>query len=108
MGLYGVLVVTEPASAARRTYQAYGTTFDTDVALLLSEIDPVQNPAVDTGRAAPPASATRWCGTASPASAATYRRTVHTCYPPAVNYSPLYYLVNGVSFDRTNRGRVCR
>ena len=28
--------------------------------------------------------------------------TVHTCYPPAVNYSPLYFLINGVSFDRTN------
>jgi hypothetical protein len=26
----------------------------------------------------------------------------NTCYPPAVNYSPRYYLVNGVSFDRTN------
>ena len=24
------------------------------------------------------------------------------CYPPAVNYTPLYYLVNGVAFDKTN------
>src|SRR5205814_2921336 len=24
------------------------------------------------------------------------------CYPPAVNYSPLYYLVNGQAFDKTN------
>jgi hypothetical protein len=24
------------------------------------------------------------------------------CYPPAVNYSPLYYLMNGVAFDKTN------
>ncbi|PYQ41615.1 MAG: hypothetical protein DMG99_10840, partial [Acidobacteria bacterium] len=24
-----------------------------------------------------------------------------TCYPPAVNYSPLYFLVNGSPFDRT-------
>ena len=23
-----------------------------------------------------------------------------TCYPPAVNYDPRYYLVNGVAFDR--------
>ncbi len=34
---------------------------------------------------------------ATPTSA-TYR----TCYPPAVNYTPLYYLVNGVAFDKTN------
>jgi hypothetical protein len=25
-----------------------------------------------------------------------------TCYPPAVNYTPLYYLFNGVAFDKTN------
>jgi len=25
----------------------------------------------------------------------------NTCYPPAVNYDPRYYLINGVSFDRT-------
>jgi uncharacterized repeat protein (TIGR01451 family) len=24
------------------------------------------------------------------------------CYPPAVNYTPLYYLINGRAFDRTN------
>jgi hypothetical protein len=24
------------------------------------------------------------------------------CYPPAVNYTPLYYLFNGVAFDKTN------
>jgi hypothetical protein len=24
------------------------------------------------------------------------------CYPPAANYTPLYYLVNGVAFDKTN------
>jgi Bacterial Ig domain len=28
----------------------------------------------------------------------------HTCYPPAVNYTPLYYLVNGKSFDNTTAG----
>jgi hypothetical protein len=26
----------------------------------------------------------------------------HTCYPPAVNYTPLYYAINGVAFDKTN------
>src|SRR5215472_2562809 len=25
----------------------------------------------------------------------------HTCYPPAVNYIPLYYLINGVAFSKT-------
>ena len=24
------------------------------------------------------------------------------CYPPAVNYTPLYYLINGQAFDKTN------
>jgi hypothetical protein len=24
------------------------------------------------------------------------------CYPPAVNYSPLYFLINGVAFNKTN------
>ena len=42
MGLYGVLVVTDPASTAAAP-SAYGTLFDKDVALLLSEIDPTQN-----------------------------------------------------------------
>jgi len=26
--------------------------------------------------------------------------TAHTCYPPAVNYTPLYYLINGVAFNK--------
>jgi hypothetical protein len=28
----------------------------------------------------------------------------HTCYPPAVNYTPLYYTFNGVAFNKTNVG----
>ena len=36
-------------------------------------------------------------GCGNPSSA-----TYHTCYPPAVNYTPLYYLINGVAFDKTN------
>jgi len=27
----------------------------------------------------------------------------NTCYPPAVNYTPLYYLINGTAFDKTER-----
>lgn len=26
------------------------------------------------------------------------------CYPPVVNYTPLYYLINGRAFDKTNAG----
>src|SRR5450631_771945 len=53
MGLYGILVVTTaPAGAAAGTaYPAVGASaavsYNADVALLLSEIDPVQNVAVD-------------------------------------------------------------
>ena len=25
----------------------------------------------------------------------------HTCYPPAVNYTPLYYLIDGIAFNKT-------
>ena len=28
--------------------------------------------------------------------------TAHTCYPPAVNYTPFYYLINGVSFSKAS------
>ena len=91
MGLYGVLVVTGADYP--------GQAVDADIALLLSEIDPLQNMAVQiavqtegfddklvwsgqTGKCGDPA--------------------IHTCYPPAVNYSPLYYLINGASFNRAD------
>ena len=28
--------------------------------------------------------------------------TYNQCYPPAVNYTPLYYLINGQAFDKTH------
>jgi hypothetical protein len=28
--------------------------------------------------------------------------TATACYPPAVNYTPLYYMINGQAFDKTN------
>src|SRR5512139_895743 len=91
MGLYGVLVVTDAAYP--------GQTFDKDLTLLLSEIDPVQNAAVDTAvRTAGFSDALVWSGQ----SGACGDPAVHTCYPPAVNYDPRYYLINGVSFDRSN------
>ena len=106
MGLYGVLVVTElptTDAAGNPVPQAYGATFDKDVALLLSEIDPVQNHAVDAAVRTAGFSDTKvWSGKAGDCGdPAAPVGVVNTCYPPAVNYSPLYYLVNGVSFDRT-------
>jgi len=103
MGLNGVLVVTpvDPSTTPPTpiTTQAYGQTFDEDVALLLGDIDPVQNIAVDTAvRTAGFSDARVWSGQSGDCG----DPAVHTCYPPAVNYNPLYYLVNGVSFDRTN------
>ena len=70
-----------------------------DVALLLSEIDPVQNTAVQTAvQTAGFDDKLVWSGQTGKCG----DPAVHTCYPPAVNYSPLYYLINGVSFNRRN------
>jgi len=85
------------------TRTAYpGVTYGADVPLLLSEIDPVQNAAVATAVTLPGFSETTvWSGQAggcgNPATANS-----GNCYPPAVNYSPLYYLVNGVAFSKTS------
>lgn len=91
MGLYGVLVVTDAAYP--------GQTFDKDIALLLSEIDPLQNTAVDTAvRTSGFSDTLVWSGQTGKCG----DPTVHTCYPPTVNYDPRYYLINGQSFDRSN------
>jgi FtsP/CotA-like multicopper oxidase with cupredoxin domain len=84
MGLYGVLEVYQTAPVAPATTgQAYldaSSAFDRDVALLLSEIDPVLHAAVATGQYGPNAS------------------------PPAgwltstIGYHPQYFLVNGRPF----------
>ena len=100
MGLYGVLVVSE--TAANNT--AYGTAIDADVPVLLSEIDAVQNSAVAAAVAA--AGFNERATYAGPGQCknpdtGAIDATV-ACYPPAVNYTPTYYLVNGVSFDRGN------
>jgi hypothetical protein len=99
MGLYGMLVVTEaPTAATPPVSQAYGQTFDKDVALLFSEIDPLQNETVNTAvNTSGFSDALVWNGQAGQCG----DPAVHTCYPPAVNYSPRYYLINGTSFDRT-------
>src|SRR6266478_352323 len=112
MGLYGVLVVTTaPTTTAGVTtpgtaYPMTSTTpvvnYDADVPLVLSEIDPVQNKAVSFAVSTPGFSETTvWSGLpggCGNAASATYG----TCYPPAVNYDPRYYLVNGVAFNRTS------
>ena len=75
--------------------------------MLLSEIDPVQNKAVDA--AVNTAGFQRddgVVGTARQAAAIRLRRTTNTCYPPAVNYTPLYYLINGVAFDKSKRSAL--
>jgi FtsP/CotA-like multicopper oxidase with cupredoxin domain len=108
MGLYGILVVTTaPVGATPGTaYPAVGTvpavTYGAEVPLLLSEIDPVQNNAVAKAVTLPGFSETTvWSGQpggcGNPATANS-----GNCYPPAVNYTPLYYLFNGVAFNKTN------
>ena len=103
MGLYGVIVVTDTTVTPNQAYP--GVAYDKDIPLLLSEIDPVQNAAVDAAVNNPGFSeATVWSGAPGACGDITQPITAHTCYPPAVNYDPRYYLINGVSFDRTNPG----
>jgi hypothetical protein len=108
MGLYGILVVTtSPAGTTAGTaYPVGGTgvpvTYNAEVPLLFGEIDPVQNNAVATAVGTAGFSETMvWSGLpggcGNPASP-----TYHQCYPPAVNYVPLYYTINGVAFDKTH------
>jgi hypothetical protein len=119
MGLYGIVVVTTPA-AAGVPGTAYGTvgsttavTYASEIPLLLSEIDPVQNNAVNTAvNTAGFAESNVWAGmsaaTTTTPSAVKCRDVTGVavanaaCYPPAVNYTPLYYMVNGVAFDKTH------
>ena len=107
MGLYGMVVVTTAPTASSGTETAAGTAYtgiayDADVPLLLSEIDPVQNKAVNAAvNNASFSELAVWSGQPGQCgdpSSPTYQ----SCYPPAVNYTPLYYLFNGVAFNRTN------
>jgi hypothetical protein len=125
MGLIGMLVVTNapsgatagiayPAVAASTTTAAVQAkvpvvNYNAELPLEFSEIDPVQNKAVDvavrnvnfselkvwSGLPTDP-QGTPGCG--NPASGAFYQ----SCYPPAVNYTPFYYLINGLAFNKTN------
>ena len=97
MGLVGMLVVTTPpvGTAAGTAYPAAGTapavTYNADVPMFMSEIDPVQNRAVSTAVNTAGFKETNvWSGQpggcGNPASPAG---VLNTCYPPAVNYTPL-------------------
>ncbi len=103
MGLYGMVVVTGTSTGGPVT--AYtGVNYDTEVRALFSEIDPVQNNAVNAAVNTAGFSETKvWSGQpdrcGNPSSS-----DYQTCYPPAVNYSPRYYLINGVAFNKTNPG----
>ncbi len=114
MGLYGILVVTAAPGAdangketsSGTAYPTGGTgqpvTYDAEVPFLFSELDPVQNNAVNAAVGTSGFSETAvWSGQpggcGNPGSP-----NYQTCYPPAVNYSPLYYMINGVAFNKTN------
>ena len=124
MGLIGMLVVTTAPSgttpgtaypaftsptAASQTAVVQPVTYNAEVPFEFSEIDPVQNKAVDVAVRNPNFSETRvWsglptdpqgnAGCGNPGSGALYQ----SCYPPAVNYTPFYFLINGVAFDKAN------
>ena len=109
MGLYGILVVTcapTDTTSGCTSGTAYpGVTYAADVPLLLSEIDPVQNTAVSTAVNAAAFSETLvWSGQPGGCGNPNYvpSSTTPACYPPTVNYTPLYYLINGVAFDKTH------
>src|SRR5215469_3422915 len=101
MGLYGMLVVTaaptQSAGAETGVGTAYpGVSYDSEVPVLFSEIDPVQNNSVQAAVTTSGFSETTvWSGQPGGCGNPT-SSTYHQCYPPAVNYTPLYYLINGV------------
>jgi hypothetical protein len=103
MGLFGMVVVTGAPTGVGAAGTAYpGVAYNAEIPLLFSEVDPVQNKAVQTAVDTAGFSETKvWSGQpdgcGNPASA-----TYNTCYPPTVNYSPRYYLINGVAFDKTH------
>jgi hypothetical protein len=119
MGLIGILVVTTApvpsttagvAGTAGIAYPAVGTApavpYNAEVPLEFSEIDPVLNKNVNIAVNSVGFSETKvWSGMpgqcGNPSSPVG---VVNTCYPPAVNYTPFYYLINGVAFDKNSPG----
>jgi len=111
MGLYGILVVTAAPTVTAGSETAPGTAYpgvayDAEVPLEFGEIDPVQNNAVSAAvNTAGFSETTVWSGQpggcGNPSSGVG---VYQTCYPPTVNYTPLYYTINGVAFSKTNAG----
>jgi hypothetical protein len=112
MGLIGVLVVTTApvGTTAGTAYPAVGTapavSYNAELPLEFSEIDPVQNKAVNTAVNTAGFSETKvWdghlgaCGDPNAGAG-----VANTCYPPAVNYTPFYYLINGLAFSKNLPG----
>ena len=126
MGLYGVLIVTTapvttastatpPVTTITTAGQAYpgtlppgtnvysvsyaGVPYDADATYLLSEIDPVQNAAVD---AAAVAGTAETLISSDPKCLNAQQGGTIPCYPPAVNYRPTYFLVNGSPYNAAN------
>jgi len=110
-----VLGVTSAPSGANAgtAYPAVGTspavTYNAEVPLEFSEVDPVQNKTVDAAVRTSGFSETRaWTGmptdpnTGLPGSGNPSSSTYLTCYPPAVNYTPFYFLINGLAFDKNH------
>jgi hypothetical protein len=102
MGLYGILVVTAAPSGGTAGTAYTGVSYNAEVPLLFSEIDPVQNRTVSAAvNTAGFSETTVWSGQPGGCGYPT-SPTYLTCYPPVVNYTPLYYMINGVAFDKTN------
>jgi len=102
MGLYGILVVTTAPTGTTAGTAYPNVSYNAEIPLILSEIDPVQNNAVSTAVATAGFSETMvWSGQPGGCGDPT-SPTYHQCYPPAVNYTPLYYTINGQAFDKTN------
>ncbi len=111
MGLYGVVVVTAAQGGTAgpgntTTEVAAGTAYpnvkyDAEVPLIFGEIDPVQNNEVAAAINTSGFSESEvWSGQPGGCGNPT-SPTYQTCYPPVVNYTPLYYVINGVAFNKS-------
>jgi len=76
-----------------------GVPYDADATFLLSEIDAVQNAAVD---AAAKAGTSETLISTDPSCSAALKGGTTPCYPAAVNYRPTYFLINGSAFNPSN------
>lgn len=77
MGLYGAITIK---AAEKQAYPAADTVFDAEKVVLFSEVDAVQNAAVDL--------AGNNVG----------------AYPGTIGYNPKYFLINGLAFQNTSPG----